>query len=258
MSTIRPRKIINALNILKNQLHNPHYKDVLLNENWIEDSEESDPDLWDSLVHDDEQEGHVNNEQLSGGESDDTDDEREDERTKLSGIPFDSCIQPKDILHDGILSMAPGEGKKPISFIHDKCAEELSFPQLFPSGRFGFSHARSSKLTLKKYFQCRLLNCDRRFARNIDYIFFAQYRVEAKEVYDSISLSLRKGKQQNLTAGDLKSKVTDFARTDLGIHFMQKIRGSPAFYNKMFYYLLSMIRQLGPCTLFVTLSAADL
>ncbi|MES9883787.1 MAG: hypothetical protein ABW185_23285, partial [Sedimenticola sp.] len=47
-------------------------------------------------------------------------------------------------------------------------------------------------------------------------------------------------------------------RSDLGIHFLQKVRGSPAFFNKMLYDLLGMIRQLGACTWFITLSAADL
>lgn len=111
---------------------------------------------------------------------------------------------------------------------------------------------------MKKYFQTRILNCDRRFARNIDYIFYAQYRTEAKEVSDSISINLRKGKQQNVTAGELKDKLADIVRNDLGIHFLQKIRGSPAYFNKLFYDLLGMIRQLGPCTWFITLSAADL
>ncbi|XP_060596137.1 uncharacterized protein LOC132750210 [Ruditapes philippinarum] len=259
-STIRPSKIIDALVLLKNQLQNPLYEDVLLNENWIEDSSNEDSDLWDSLVPANQSvNSHDNKEQLTESEEEtDKEDEHEDNRSKLSGIPFDTCIQPKDIVNESVLSIAPGEGKRPVSFAQDKYAEELSFPQLFPTGKFGFSHERPTKLSMKKYFQARLLNCDGRFSKNIDYIFYAQYRVEAKEVYDSISLSLRKGKQQHITAGELSTKVQELVRTDLGIHFMQKIRGSPAFFNKMFYDLLGMIRQLGPCTLFLTLSAADL
>ena len=268
--TIRPDKIRTALRILKYDLHNPLYEDVLLNENWIQESCEHDQDLWDSLVTnpitEDIFEHNGNDSSTADISADDQenqteqDNEIEDERTKLSGLPFDSCIQPKDIVAEQkhILNIAPGEGKKPQSFISDKHAEELSFPQLFPTGRFGFSFDRPKKISLKKYFQTRILNCDRRFARNIDYIFYAQYRTEAKEVSDSINISLRKGKEQNVTARELKDKVAGIVRNDLGIHFLQKIRGSPAYFNKLFYDLLGMIRQLGPCTWFITLSAADL
>lgn len=36
---------------------------------------------------------------------------------------------------------------------------------------------------------------------------------------------------------------------------MQKVRGSPAYFQKLFYDLLGMIRHLGPATWFITLSA---
>ena len=41
--------------------------------------------------------------------------EVEDERSRLTGLPYDSCLLPKDRTADSnfILSIAPGEGKKP-------------------------------------------------------------------------------------------------------------------------------------------------
>lgn len=77
-------------------------------------------------------------------------------------------------------------------------------------------------------------------------------------VKSCLSIALRKGRQTEITAGDVREKLNNFVRGDLGIHFLQKVRGSPAYFNKMFYDLLGMIRQLGPCTWFLTLSAADL
>lgn len=44
----------------------------------------------------------------------------------------------------------------------------------------------------------------------------------------------------------------------MNYHFLQKARGSPAYFNKLLYDLLGMVRQLGNCTWFLTLSAADL
>ncbi|WAR27346.1 hypothetical protein MAR_013050 [Mya arenaria] len=148
------------------------YINVVLNENWIEDSCNVDPELWGSLVQNNQLfSNHENNEQSTD----------EDNRSKLSVIPFDSCVQPKDIVDESVLSIAPGEGKIPISVAQDQYAEEMAFPQLFPTGKFGLSHERPTKLSMKKYFQARLLNCDGRFAKNIDYIFYAQYRVDGSK-----------------------------------------------------------------------------
>lgn len=184
----------------------------------------------------------------------------EDERSRLSGIPFDSCIQPKDITTDKnvTLNIAPGENKRPKSFYEDEKSEELSFPHLFPSGKFGYSMQRQKNLSLKKYFQARVLNSDMRFASNIEYIFYAQYRCEVKEIQDCLSIALRKGRNQEITAGDIRKNLAQFIRNDLGIQFLQKVRGSPAYFQRLFYDLLGMIRHLGPATWFITLSAADL
>lgn len=157
-----------------------------------------------------------------------------------------------------VLSVAPGEGKRPQSMDLDTHSEELSFPTLFPTGRFGFSMSRRKKISMKKYFQARVMHKDGRFAKNIQYLFYAQYRCEAKDIKDCLSIALRKGKNDNITGYDIKQKVADIIRSDLGIHFLQKVRGSPAYFNKMLYDLLGMIRQLGPCTWFLTLSAANL
>ena len=72
---------------------------------------------------------------------------------------------------------------------------------------------KSQKVSMKKYFQTRILNNDTRFARNIEYIFYAQYRCEAKEIQDSSSISLRKGKQIELTAGEIRDNLRDFIRS---------------------------------------------
>jgi hypothetical protein len=142
--------------------------------------------------------------------------------------------------------------------------EEMAFPTLFPSGSFGFDCHREKKISLKKYFNQRVLNCDTWFASSTEYLFYAKYRCEAKEVADCLSIALRncKGEHQvqKLKAGQIKNpdEMRKLARTDLSYHFLQNVRGSPAFFNKMLYDLLGMIRRLGTCTWFLTLSSADL
>ena len=71
-----------------------------------------------------------------------------------------------------------------------------------------------------------------------------------------MSVALRKGKQANIKAWDIKGNLSDFIRNDIGgiLH----AKRYPAYFNKLFLDLLGMIRQLGHCTCFLTLSAADL
>lgn len=87
---------------------------------------------------------------------------------------------------------------------------------------------------------------------------WSTYFMHSIVIQDSLSVALRKGKQNDLTAGEIRDNIKDYIRHDLGIHSMQKIRGSPAYFNKLFLDLLGMIRHLGPCTWFIKLSAADL
>ena len=192
----------------------------------------------------------------------DGDDENEtDERLKYSGLPLDTCMMPRDATDEvrSVLEFSPGEGKKPMSFASDEKSEELSFPQLFPSGKFGFSAKRAKKLSPKKYFKARLLHSDGRFSKCLEYLFYSQYRCEAKDVYDCMTIATRKGKSSdNMNAGEIKNNINKFLSSDLGIHFMKSVRGSPAYYHKLLLELLAMVRTLGPCTYFVTLSSADL
>ena len=53
--------------------------------------------------------------------------------------------------------------------------------------------------------------------------------------------------------------MSDYVRNDKAYRFMKNVRGSPAYYyQRTFYDLLAMIRQLGTPTWFLTLSPADM
>ena len=51
-----------------------------------------------------------------------------------------------------IFSIAPGEGKHPVHFMTDRLCEEMAFPTLFPTGKFGFQVKRDVRLSPAKYF----------------------------------------------------------------------------------------------------------
>ncbi len=118
----------------------------------------------------------------------------------------------------------------------------------------------------RKYFNQRLLDVDGRFARDLDYLFVAQYIVEAKQILDDGNNFIwrqKPGRQiggDRITASQVKNPdlLNTFVRKDKAYRFMKNVRGSPAYYQRTFYDLLAMIRQLGTPTWFLTLSAADM
>ena len=190
-----------------------------------------------------------------------------EENCKLRDLPYDTCLQnelPEEA--NQVFSIAPGEDDKPIPLLTDTLFEELANPDKFPYGNSGFTDTeRDTKLTLRKYVSAQLLDQDGHFAKDIEYIFAMQYAVEHKQVRDSVSVALRqtRGHQQvsrNLDAGMLKNPqhLQNLFKKDRAYTFLKNIRGSPPYWQKMFYELLAMIRTLGIPTWFLTLSAADM
>ena len=52
------------------------------------------------------------------------------------------------------------------------------------------SAERQMKLGIRKYFQQRLLNCDGRFAKNMEYIFCAQYISDIKQIQSDANMAI--------------------------------------------------------------------
>ena len=94
----------------------------------------------------------------------------------LNGIQFDTCIQTEDLANiagNEVFSIAPGEGRLPLHVFNDVNNEVLTFPNLFPTGQYGFDVLCSRRITLRKYFQARLLSHDNRFVSNTEYLFYS-------------------------------------------------------------------------------------
>ena len=60
----------------------------------------------------------------------------------------------------------------------------MLFPDKFCHGHGGFNEQQGYKLTYRKYFNQRLLDCDGRFEKDTEYLFMAQYIVESKQIND--------------------------------------------------------------------------
>ena len=88
----------------------------------------------------------------------------------------------------------------------------MLFPDLLSRGcgDFEVSQQRQSKLSLQNYFQQGLLNADGWFAKNIEYLFCAQYATDIKQIQSDSNLTfhLTYGKilgGQRINAGMLKT-----------------------------------------------------
>ena len=185
--------------------------------------------------------------------------------SKLRGLPLDTCLQLESIDANKIISVAPGEGAKPLNILTDELFEEMSFPHKYPNGKGGFSQERKEKITVRKFFNQRLLDVDGRFAKDVEYLLAAQYAVEHDQVDNLQSIVIRqmKGRQfqgQKITAGDLKNteKLNQLVQKDYAYRILKDVRGTPAYWQKVHHEVLAMIRQLGIPTWFLTLSAADM
>jgi hypothetical protein len=270
---IRPEKVKKALHWLMH--NNRHYQnDVIYDEHWENTFQNENEELWHCLTAD----FANNSDEISDGDNSsismstsDTEDEsisptnvtnENNEATK-----FDTCIQPTDPAGEAsnILTLAPGEGRHPLHIMTDPSCEEQSFPQLFPTGCFGFDASREVNITPKKYFNARILNKDGKFARNVEYLFYSQYVTEHKQVMDNVSVALRKSHSsfsscEPVAAGVIKNpeKLNSLILKDKAYNFLQTVRGSPPYWQRALYKLIAAVKQFGIFTFFMTLSSADL
>ena len=84
-------------------------------------------------------------------------------------------------------------------------------PTKYPNGVGGHKFQREQRLTLRKFFNQRLLDADGRFARDVEYMLTAQYAVDSKQINDEANIALhqtqgRLYRGQTLTASHVKNK----------------------------------------------------
>ena len=256
---INPSKVRNALIWLK--ANNPLFEDIEI------DFEEFNEMDHDQLVHNDQPSDESSSEEESEEEIGTDEAQDEDDVTDTSA-PLYSFLHPVDFTQyiadkhdDTILSLAPGEDNSPERALE---MEGRCFPVEFPDASNTFMEKRDPKVSPLAYFKARLFSADNRFARNPEYIFFAQYVTEVHKINSGISIAMRIGNTstsdgREITASMLTDhdEVRKLIKRDQGYKFLKQVRGTPAFWEKSKKDLFAMIRQLGIPTFFVTFSAAD-
>ena len=249
---VRPDVIKTALNFLKE--HNLLYRDITINISQI-------PDNLLALQQEPVTTGSSTDlpnasEQILEETENPLDEFRvaSNETALISNIPTS--------FENETLTIAPCEGKKPISLLMDKHCEELAHPYLLPTGKFGYKVERKVSLSPSKYFNQRLLNYKQKFASDADYIFFAHSLYQQLTLTGKMNIAMKKVSGSQLSAGMLstnfKETVKTFIANDEAYRFMSSVKGTPAYWKKFLFEVLAMVKNLGLPTFFMTLSCADL
>ena len=96
------------------------------------------------------------------------------------------------ITNDENVTIAPGQGKKPVSILNDEFFEEHAFPYLLPKGKFRYKAPRDIPVSLVLFFNQRLLNFNQYFASDADYILFVRYLYKQHHLRSSIKFAMHK------------------------------------------------------------------
>ncbi|XP_071953105.1 uncharacterized protein [Antedon mediterranea] len=187
--------------------------------------------------------------------------------SKIRGLPYEtSMVKENADLKNKLISVAPAESEKPQPILCDPNFEELSNPDKYPDGKNALTAERPIEIAPRKYFNQRLLDVDGRFAKSIEYLLSAQYAVENKQVQGDINHFIFRrtagkhchGTRLNVGLTKNVEKMNELIKGDHAYKILKNIRGTPAYFQTVFYDVLAMVRQLGIPTWFFTVSAADM
>ena len=140
-----------------------------------------------------------------------------------------------------------------------KHLDVLCFPTLFPSGRFGESHDRSTPISLSEFVKSRLLNRDSRFRKDNQYVFYLLWQKEMRELAAGVYNLMKGTRQHTLPVGDFMDRVSNSdenVEANLSTVF-QSVRGSKQYWYLRHSEVMCMVREYGSPTLFLTLSCAE-
>ncbi|XP_071476043.1 uncharacterized protein [Diadema antillarum] len=255
---VKKKNVLAALEYLKQ--NNKWYSDIAIDNEWSSDLSEK--NIQATCVK-----------PLDSSETNDDDDDVEDDQDgQLQGIQLDTCLQKVDMrqevldqFFDDIICCAPCEKNSPVSLLMDKSNEAKCFPALFPTGQPTFHDTRFINVTLGRYLHNRLMHVDNRFAKNTEYIFYAQCIYELQQILSNVSIALRKSSEEidnptSLQCSDLKDarKVREILDSNKGYKFLKQIRGTPPYWQSTQKDVLAMVRQLGKPTWFASFSSAEM
>ena len=135
----------------------------------------------------------------------------------------------------------------------------LCFPTLFPSGRYGEFYPRTVNLTFAEYIKSRILNCDSRFRKSPEFIFYYLWQKELRQLSAGIYNVLNSTAKRHMS---VKEFVDGINSSDTSIEanlgtVLQSVRGTKQFWFLKKSNVMAMVREYGPPTFFLTFSCVE-
>lgn len=153
--------------------------------------------------------------------------------------------------------IAPGEGKRPIPLYEDRYAEEMSFPKIYCGEKRKI--IESANISYTDIAKSESLREDRR-AAGPSKILYSMKKSFNEKMRSCVQVYLRKKRgTTKVTAKQARNKdfVASLLKHDEGYQVWKNLRSSPSYWAGKSKEVIAMIRQLGKCTFFITLSAAE-
>ena len=240
---VRPVFVLNALKTLVNTSDFYKEANISIDESWTASYTTDASDI-------------VPNSQENTNEESDEFSEVEDD------TPLATFLDDQTYDKNAILSVAPGEGQRPLSLFKDPDSEYLSFPTLFCGQKRMDNSERHVPVHYSDICKWELRCVDRRVALHIPNVFYKMKKLQTEQVCNKVHLAVRrcKTKGKTYTAGFiLKDNMGEsLIRLDEGYRIFKTIRNSPQYWEQQKKDVFAMIRQLGIPTLFLSFSANDL
>ena len=152
------------------------------------------------------------------------------------------------------LSVAPAEGYTPKSILFDPDWDWKTFSAKDCKGNGNLKYERdiaSATLRNSDYFSQRLYNCvDNKYSESPAYLFSAVQYTESKLLQGNLNIAFQRGKKTE-TNESVSYTLDDPWRV------LDDIKGTPRFYQKKKMEFIAKLENLGPFTIFLTLSCGD-
>ena len=240
---IRPLAVMTALKFLVNSSELYKQANIKIDDEWHASTMDKKTQSDSSKEHEED--------------SDDFSEEESDDK-----MPVVTFLDEQTYDKNEVLSVAPGEGQRPLSMFKDSNSEYLAFPTIFCGTKRKESSERQVPVYYSDICKWELRSVDRRVALNIPNIFYKMKKLQTQQICNKSHLAVRrcKTKGKHYSAGYILSDNMgeSLVRLDEGYRIFRTIRNSPQYWENQKKEVFAMIRQLGIPTLFLSFSANDL
>jgi hypothetical protein len=155
------------------------------------------------------------------------------------------------------IRIAPCEGNTPVPLFLDSHAEEMSFPTIYAGTSRKIPEC--IKVTYTDVAKSELRRYDRRACKPSK-VLYAFKKSFNEKVHQAVQVCMRKTTMNGrINAGNVRTPgyIEGLLQKDEGYAVFKNIRSSPLYWKEKSKSVLAMVRQLGKCTFFITLSAAE-